>query len=370
MKKYIMSILIIALFVCVSVLKSDAVTITMTIGTQANCNTTISSCIAFPTQVSTLCTAACARRVAPSLTIATRFWGVSTATGGCSTSTDGGTTWGACTVEPFDTGIYVLEGVGSGSDGSVVVAATKGGPLECAIKRSTDNGANWSSVFSNTDDCSSGGIEGQRVICLVTQSCVFSAANNATSTYRTYTSSNNGVNWSVGSTGTFPVGGTAGIAWNGTVGINIPQSTGTGAAKSFSTTGGDIWASSANWPNVGNCWGPYVYNNLPEAICFSGPDYKVYSDAGILVASITLPGALLIADSGGIGYGYATNTMYVAAASSTPNINVYVSRDNLVSFILLGQSTNTVGIRGGNTFLANGCVYFSSGTTNWFGKVC
>jgi len=95
----------------------------------------------------------------------------------------------------------------------------------------------------------------------------------------------------------------------------------------------------------------------------------VRTSTGALLASLTLPGALLTSiDAGGPAIAPFTNTLYLLATTTTSLIGIYLSRDNLSTFNLLATMTSQV--RGGNLFYTNGCIYGSAGVATRFFKVC
>lgn len=368
-QKWIINILLIALFICVPVLKSDAVT--MTIGAQANCDTTITSCIAFPTQLTALCvSASCPFRTNPSYTSSTRFWGTFlSGNSQCVTSTDGGVTWPACTTQPFvaSTQEYYAEA----SDGSVIAAGSTAGT--CTIRRSTNGTVSWTDVFTQAVACLGNNTEGQTLHCLSNGTCELISSTTADSKFRMFRSTDNGASWTAVTVDTLGTNDLAsGSAWNGSAGISAAISSINGLATAFVAIG-DVWISSAAWANIGDCWGNVVYNNVGRAICYSaGTGYTVRAGDGTLVSSIVLPGAALGIDIGGPAFSNTTNALYVLATTTTSTLGIWLSRDNLNTFVLIGQSSAAIGgVRGGNMFMTNGCVYFTGGVARFmFGKIC
>ena len=364
MKKWMMSIILLALFVCVPFIKSDAVM--RTLGSQANCDTTIASCIAFPTQVTTLCVTSCPERISFSYTDSNRLWGISSVTAGCSTSTNGGSVWAACTTDPFDPAFFTYNGIAGASDGSTIAWGSRAGPSECTAKRSINNGTTWTQVYTEVRDCRRGGLEGAYVYCTANGQCEF--LDYSGGNFTPYRSSNNGQSWTAGTPITTFIRSAAGGSWNGNVGIVMGAQPLTSAVV-FAT--GDSWADSGNtWDGTsGDCWGNATYNGNGIGICFAATNYTARTTTGALLANLILPEALLIFDSGGVAYGYATNTLYVLTSSAESKIYVYVSRDNLATFTLIGKA-GTTNLRGGNMIAANGCIYFAAGATRLVGKIC
>jgi hypothetical protein len=366
---------IIALFIClmsyVSIQSSQAVSVSTIVGTQSQCDTALSGCNTIPLSLTTLCTASCPIRTSPSYASSTEFWAaIGSATGSCARSTDGGVTWPACTTQPFSTGAN--EVYAGASDGSVIGATTTTGPNTCTISRSTNNGTSWSVVFTQANDCNPATAEGQYLFCLSDGRCEW--ATKGASTFRIFRSSNNGASWTAGETGDSFCAARDGGAWNGSVGIIPPQDPGCGGgniAKAF-VASGDVWTESTAWTGAqGSCWGSVIYNNLPRAICFAAVNYTMRDSTGGLVANLTLPNVNAGLDSGGPSVSIGTNILYVFATSTGPTrLGVWVSRDNLASFNFLGGFTGTSGLRGGNAFYANGCVYINGDTPSTFAKVC
>jgi hypothetical protein len=350
--------------------------ITALYGAQMACNPALAGCIAIPLTLTTLCTVACPAQTSPSFTDSLRFWGaLNTVTvGACVSSTDGGLTWPACASQPFVAGNR--EFYAGASDGSVIAVGTPGGT--CTIRRSTNLGVSWATVFTVVQACTSGNLEGQRLRCVTSGACEFIANNNTDS--QVIRSSDNGQSWTAGEVGLLNAPN-VGMAWDGSVGISASENPGVGGGfivRAFSAIA-DVWAQSTNtWSTQGDCWGSFVYNaTTPRVICQGAgavPNalYSVRDTTGGLVASLTLPGANTTSiDIGGVGIAPFTNTFYIFAMPTVGGITVWLSRDNFVTFASLGTfGGGGAGIRGGNTFYSGGCVYLTAGTTPMFGKVC
>lgn len=353
--------ILLVLFICIPTLKSDAIVVQKIFGMSLNCDTALVGCQPFLSTITTLCTVSCASRVAPSFTSNTRFYG--NGVGPCSTSVDGGATWAGCTTQPGvdgNTYQYFVEA----SDGSVIATGNNGANNICLVRRSTDSGTSWSTVFTSgsPENCAVGN-EGQRLYCLLDSRCEWLVSDGTT--FRVFRSSNNGLNWTEGTTDIAPNCGNASSAWNGSVGIfpSIQSGCGGGNIAKTESAAADTWSASVVWNGTqGNCWGSLIYNGNARVICHDGTTgYKMYSSAGALSASLTLPEAIQVLDGGGVSHSTGTNTMYIAAQLPT-TIGLWISRDNLGTFIQLGTlAGGGAGIRGGNTFLANGCLYFSYG---------
>jgi hypothetical protein len=344
-------------------------------GANVACDPAIATCTPIPLAVSILCTVSCPLRVSPSYASGTEFWAASgSGAGNCARSTDGGATWPACTTQPSTTSQNEL--YAGASDGSVVVVMRENGPTRCDIRRSPDNGATWPLVFTQAVNCDVGSIEGQYLYCLADGRC--EAAMNTANTFRIYRSTDNGQSWLAGETGSASCGTSAGAAWDGSNGIIPSENPGCGggnlATAFFSTA--DSYAVSTAWTGAqGDCWGQVIYNGTARAICqgsVATPDnrYSLRSSTGALVASLTLPGALLTSiDAGGLALAPFTNVLYILATRAT-DAGIYVSQDNLASFNLIGTLGAGVTVRGGNMFYSGGCIYIAGGITRRFAKIC
>ena len=365
-KKKTLLILIIIIIGISSIFSLSNATLNKIIGSQVQCDTNNVGCTRIPTTVTTLCTVSCPDRISFSYTNSNRLWGISSVTSGCSTSTDGGTVWASCTTDPFDPAFFILNGIAGASDGSTIAWGSKLGPSECTAKRSINNGITWIQVYTETRDCRIGSLEGAYVYCVADGRCEF--LDYSGGNFTPYRSNDNGQSWVSGTPITTFIRSQAGGSWNGNVGIVMGAQPLT-SAVAFAIN--DTWSTSGNtWDGTsGDCWGNATYNENGIGVCFAATNYTARTTTGVLLANLTLPGTLLSFDSGGVAYGYATNTLYVLTSSAESKIYVYVSRNNLATFTLIGKAGNT-NLRGGNMFGANGCIYFAAGITRLVGKIC
>jgi hypothetical protein len=375
MKKLLIGLILIAL--CGLGVKADAAAPSSIIGLSGECNLAFTGCNAIPLTLTVMCTVSCPRYTAPSFIDSTRFWG--SMLGGspnCVTSTDSGATWAGCTTQPFTSG--AKEHYAGASDGSVIAIADTG--ALCTVKRSTDNGATWPTVFTSAfgagEGCGGSTNGGYLLICIANGECSFPYINNSPQTCDLLGSTDNGQTWAfltVGLTGC--VMGHSGAAYDGTDGIMSPNAPSGGTSLSLNTVIGlGGYAKSAVWPVAANtCWGNVAYNGLPHGICFgTSNSYELRSAAGVLETTFTLPGVLVLSNSGGLGVSIGPNTLYVIAQKTTPSgaVGFWVTRDNGASFGLLGSTGAIGGMREGTAYFAHGCVFASFGTTPVFTKVC
>jgi len=375
MKKLLIGLLLVVL--CGIGISTDAAGPSRIVGLSSECDTNNIGCIVIPLTMSTLCTGAtCPFRSSFSYTDSTRFWGsVGSGTGACITSTNGGTTWNACTAQPFVTGANEL--YAGASDGSVIALGTTTGPTTCTFRRSTDNAVNWSTTFTLAVDCNPGNNEGQYLYCLNNGICEAALNNSNLNTFRIFRSSDNGQNWTTGETGSASCGTGAGSVWNGSSGIIPSMDPGCGGgnlATAFNAVT-DTWTVSTAWTGTqGSCWGQVIISNVGYASCGSAITYGFYTSTGATFRTFVLPGATLAVNNGGVAFALDSTVIYVFATATVPaGIGAYVSRDAGVTFGRLGTETSGggAGIRGGNAFFANGCVYWSGGTTTRrFAKIC
>lgn len=347
---------------------SPAINITALYGANVACDASVAGCIAFPLTLTTICTAGCPKQTSFSFTDSTRFWGSSGGVSSCRTSTDSGATWGACASQAFVAGT-AAEYYAGAADGSVLAVGSPGSV--CTIRRSTNNGTAWADVFSQAGACTTGGLEGQRLYCLADGRCHYI---DVTGTRQVFASSNSGVSWTAtASANIAPNCNMAGTYWDGGVGIAPSELTGCGGggvARAASLSG--TWTDSVTWDGTqGDCWGATAYNGAGIAVCFAAPNYTVRTAAGALQATIILPGSLALIDSGGPAISIATNSLYVFANPAASGTSVWLSRDGLATFTLLGTFGGGAAVRGGNTFYTGGCVYITAAQgTPMFGKVC
>ena len=376
MKKWLIGVLTIVLFMCVPTIKSSAVTVSTIVGVVGNCDTVLAGCNPIPLTITTLCTVTCPTRTAPSFTSTTRIWGDVTTT--CVSSVDGGLTWPNCASQPGADGNN-YEYVAETANGSVIAAGRDGGNVTCLIRQSTNTGTSWTTVMSVAGNCSNGGARGQRLFCLSDGRCEWLVFDITSTSFVTFRSSNNGLTWSNSSVAANMCTIASG-QWDGSAGVvpsENPGCGGGGVAKTLSAAG-DVWTASATWDGTqGDCWGSVIYNGTPRVLCQSSgapltANYTLRDTTGANFATLILPNALTTSiDAGGIAHTLKTNVLYVAASTATSTIGVWVSTDNLVTFLQIGTlGGGGAGIREGNAFNANGCIYMTYGFTAAFAKIC
>jgi len=375
MRKLRMILALIVLVMGIGIGKSEGVTIKKIVGTASSCDES-EGCLPVPLVLTGLCTVTCPLLSAPSYTDSLRFWGTGgTAGTGCRTSTDGGATWGACTTNPFTPG--TKEHYAGTVDGGVIAVSQVVG--DCVIRKSVDNAASWTTVFTFTVATGCGGpiSAGTFLKCLANGECHMLVTGPGTGCNILESTENGNIGtWLNVLTDVSCFAATpTGYSYDGTDGI-MTQSGASTLSGWFTFTGGIGWTSSAVWPGtVGQCWGSVILSGVPRAICYNTGDanYTLRDVDGVVVTNLVLPNAVLLVSNGGLGMSIAgTSLLYVVATSSNPSaIGVWASRDAGVSFGRIGTIGPSVVIREGDIFFANGCIYFSGGLiTPVFAKVC
>ena len=342
-------------------------------GASLGCDPNNAGCIAIPLTVSTLCTVSCPQQTSFSFTDASRFWGTTGGVGAGVTSTNGGLSWSALASQPFAAGNR--EFYAGASDGSVIAI---GSPAAvCTVRRSIDNGASWSTVFTNAGGCTSGTLEGQRLFCIGTGACNYV---DVTGTRQVLTTSDNGQNWTLTTTANIaPNCSMTNVPWDGSLGIAPSEATGCGGGGIARTAllSGGVWTDSTAWTGTqGDCWEGVNFNGVSYAVCQgagAAPDgrYTLRTSTGALFKSLDLPGALITSiDAGGIAFSPFTNSLYIVVTMIAGQPGVFVSRDGANTFAQIG--TAPAPLRGGNMFYSGGCVYFTTAGAGApsFTKIC
>jgi hypothetical protein len=369
MKKLIGIFLLIGM--CIIGVQADAQAPKKIVGASGECETTNIGCQPIPLIVTTVCTSSCVLRTRPSFIDVNRMWGSSGVQ--CNTSVNGGATWSGCTTQPFNSG--GKENYAGASDGSVIGTAQP--VADCVIKRSIDNGTIWTTVYTGVgQQCDGAAIGSTQLTCLNDGSCTFVYRNPAASTYSVIRSTDNGQNWTtIFTSGTTTLsiqtftltnaGGVAPPVQSGRVGVTAVES---------------AWATTSSWAAGSSCWGSFMLGASSFGVCYSGAGsiYEVRdANTGAIIVSPVLSGAVALINTGGVALGFGTSVIYMLAAwqpvSGSAPIGIYVSRDSGATFVLLGLSSiNANSMREGDFWQhpLNGCLYFSAGSTPQFVKIC
>lgn len=338
-------------------------------GAAGECNLAFSSCTVIPLSPTVLCSVSCVTLSSPSFTDSNRFWG--TTGTGCRTSSNGGSTWGNCTTQPLSSGGQ--EQYAGASDGSVIAIGQVA--LTCTVKRSTDNGSNWTTVYTAAYTaiiCGGAVTGGTRLKCLSDGRCTFATLNGTTFFPVVLESIDNGQSWvssGFGAAGTNPIS----LAWNGVVGIGTSNT-----LRSLRYIAGSWGQGSAGFAGCGTISGSVVYNNAAYGLCkdptVGSTAVRLMTSDGALFQTLTLPDAQTGGGVGILAYGWTTNILYVVTAVNTSPqaLGIWVSRDNGVTFVKIFQTATSTNSMSANSdiFATNGCIYFSGGTSPVFVRIC
>jgi hypothetical protein len=310
----------------------------------------------------------------------------------CVRSTDGGTTWVACPAHPF----AAVSGASTTSfamnyDGHLFAAVNvDGGANACQIRRSTDLGVSWVTVFAlpiATGFCTAGNVAMPSPMKCSQDSdtCILLAFNPAGTSTVPIVSNDNGATWVAGavlasSSGANPFIGVS-MDIGGTLGVSGGSSVQPATSRLLYTDGGLSWLVStppATLPGASHRCTGAVQNNLtsrPTIICTPGNaapnDYyymEITGGGAAILDTFTLIDGLAFTNSPDvIALQYDTNTFYLVQRSLTVlKTNVYITRDGFSSVHLLAQPTPInlfVSCCRGDIYKWSGDIYFSSGGT-------
>ena len=330
---------LLALVVCWVMAGTQASAIPISQITGINANGPVST---IPLSPSTTCSNAvapgtCPITFHPSWTDSSRLWGVTGNIGGgnyeCVTSVDFGLTWATCTTQPWSAGQQ--HQVASPTDGSVISVADIAG--SCTIKRSTDNGTIWTTVFTSAGIQCSMSARAQIIYCQeASGQCDVGntlGGNNA----RIHRSTDNGASWSVISMAdvlTAPALG--GIEFNGSAGVF--GSDALGAGLKAVTAAANTWALSTAWPPTSLDRGtPLLFGGAtPQIISQNGAanTYHRTDTNGTLIQAIS-PTDGATALSPGLRALYWSGSDYFMVGPGTTGQAIWVTRDDFVTIIKL-----------------------------------
>lgn len=372
-QRQIQSVVGAMILMVLSVSVSQSAVVSKIVGLVGECDTNNSGCFPIPTTFTSLCVASCPVASQPSLLVSTRFWGNNGTL--CKLSTDGGGTWSTCVSNPFTGAVNVAEA----ADGAVIGVDTEGVNV-CTIRRSIDLGVNWAIVFTKAGvNCTGASGYGSLLRCRIDGKCILPFYNSVSSTCLTYTSTDNGQNWSEGLAGVAcSIGDATSTSWNGAIG-GVVSRVHLGTQQAWNTVDGNLWVISANWPTNIICPGSMILGSALHSICWNNPagTWNLRNSAGVSVRAVTFPGAFSAANNGPMEFAIGVNTIYVLLPVTKPAgslpIGIWVSRDTGVSFTLIAETATGVNsMNGGDIYRSEltGCIYFSAGTTPMFGKIC
>jgi hypothetical protein len=368
MKKYILAIL----FVLMSVMPSQSASVSKIVGLTGACDTTAAGCSPVPSNFAALCNqfvvgVSCPKTFHPSFVSNARFWG-SDGTN-CVTSSNTGVNWGNCTTQPFaGTSMQVA----SSTNGNVVAVSSPAGV--CTIKLSVDNGANWTTQFTDANDCSPVPSGSSLVRCQVSGGqCDYVFVNSGVRT-RTYRTVDNGVSWAQSNVASALIASTIGMVFNGTIGAS-GGTINAGQVPVIASSG--TWGvGSVGWPVATNNYGSStgaIWDSLsaPVFFAFDGSvtfQYKQLDVNGAVLKSFVPVGAIVTGFPKLDCFQFKPTVDYCVGATTTGGQAFWISIDDLATTILLGSNTANSGQA--TIFSTGGAIYISvAGTVGAFYKI-
>lgn len=366
-------------------------------GGNVACEPTNPGCQSFPTQASFLCNGTgalldCPQYFAPDWAGSdSRFFGITNRTNPprCVQSTDGGVIWSLCPTNPFS-----VAGGGAfltvASNGALVVAGDQGAD-NCIIRRSTDYGATWATVFTDTTATATCGVSFSAptpsvLRCASTNAyCVMIGRTTGTFDLIPYFSTDNGATWTKGAAFNIVTGNeqvTVAVEDNGTLG-SLARFQVTYAVQTFARKTGNVFVATGivpTPPGAGTntrCTGSMIFNGDESIVC--GPDsimtttYRLFhSVSGVpsLTASFTLsataPTFAQNPDNMAIAFN-ATTAYLIGRNDANTAVLIHITRDGFGSAPLLASlipaTALIAGCCRGDVALRSGNIYFTSGAT-------
>jgi len=326
--------------------------------------------VPFPTVLTVLCPvgggANCPETFAPSWGDSTRYWGED-GVGNCVTSTDSGDTWALCTAQPF---AGTAMRIASSSNGSLVAVSSVAGT--CTIRRSVDNGAIWTTEFTDANSCNMAAGAGQMMICQQTGGRCDYIFTSTGVNLRAYQTTDDGDTWVQTVTANINFVGSNSLAFNGTEGVASPTSGATGRVVPVAS--GGVWAASSGW-GAGTvnyvCSGANRFSDVGDAVfCYDvgALNYRQISPIGGTDKTFTPTGALQAGSPFLNAVEWAANTVYICGVNTSGNQRFWASLDNFSTFVTMTDIGATAGIC--TMYNVNGGIFISTaGTTGAFYRI-
>ncbi len=365
-------------------------------GASVACDPALTGCIQIPLSASLLCDGTgaildCPQYFAPDWAGSDqRFFGWTNRVnpGRCVQSTNGGTTWGACPTQPFVAALDVNgASLSVASDGSLIVAADQGAN-NCIIRRSTDYGANWSTVFTDTTAGVSCGIGFGAPTPSITRCaqtggyCLVFGRGAGAFEQISYFSTDNGANWTKGSSATM-------VSGDAETPLRFDESASIGVTTVAAVTYNSTFAGVKSGNNMivttaiplppgagasARCPAPFTWGGIRSFLCggdsLNTGTYRLFNIIGTaptFISSFIPTDAPLFAnapDPMAVGFNATTAYMIQRNIAST-QINIYVTRDSFGSIIQIANilPTTALGVNccRGDTHIRSGKIYFTTG---------
>jgi hypothetical protein len=369
MKKYIFALMLLLMSIGVSYSAVPS----KIVGLMSECDTTLSGCQHIPVSFSVLCNqfvvgVSCPKTFHPSWVSGTRLWG-SNLVDGCVTSVDAGVNWAPCTTQPF-AGTAVQ--IASSTNGNVIAVSTVAGV--CTIELSINNGASWTSQFTDANTCLPPASASLLVRCQQTGGqCDYVFVQSGTRT-RTYRSTDNGVSWVQTNVASGLITTATGMVFDGTKGI----AGGVINAGQVATVAlGGAWnIGGVGWPAAANNYGtstPSNWDSLGASVefAFDGGvtfQYKQLSVDGVVLKSFVPTNSQIVGFPTIDCFQYNSLIDYCVGLNTTGGQSFWISTDDLASTIQLGSNAALGGL--GTIYSLGGAIYISvAGTTGAFYKI-
>lgn len=347
---------------------AQSVSITEVLGSQLDCDPSISTCQPIPLTVTVLCQvpSSCSRMTAPDWSNPDKFYGTDGTN--CRKSIDGAVTWANCGSNPSATSVYFNYAVTM--NGTVLAGGNDGGGTVTRIKRSIDGGATWAQVYNAAPvDGETATVSTGRLRCAQSVNVCMYVYREPGGSGENLVSTDDGQTWTLIAIGAVATGtGRYTLLNDGTLGIVIPP-VADGVNYRAMQYDGATWTRSLIWPTSagGSCNWSIVMNASRKGICHvgvAGTSYTLRSADGVIEKTFTLPD--VPSDSGSPGVGMAAslipNSIYLLRGDTAGKTGLWVSIDAGTTFVkLFATDTAGFGISSqGSIFKgANNCLYAS-----------
>jgi hypothetical protein len=399
--------LLLGLWLCVQTIPSDAgpIAVNATLGASVECNPALATCLDFPTSFSFLCNGTggildCPQFFAPDWadTTGLRFFGITNRTNPprCVQSTDGGSTFGLCPSNPFSAAVDIFGAFFTVSSDGSLLAAAQDAPDNCIIRRSTNYGTSWATVYTDATAGVSCGIgfgspTTNNIHCASTGGyCVLVGRDGVFDVWAIY-STDNGLNWTKGVAFTLVNGnGQVSVKTDGTRGSLTRLGVNYAGSQPLGEQIVSDWDNTTATPAPGtgdtaaNGAAAVVFNGVETVI--AGPGgvtltthyrYTIAGGAPILVNSFVPAGAPAFANGPVfMVHGFSNIGYFITRNLAGTNVNVYLSVDGFDTVALISSvAPATALIAGcctGDVHTFGGRIYFTGGgtaSTAWLARI-
>jgi len=379
-----------------AVAPAHAASVTQILGASVICDPNVDTCQYFPTQGIFLCNGTgaildCPQFFAPDFadTTGLRFFGLTNRTNPprCVQSTDGGIVWGLCPSNPFGAAIDILGAAFTVASNGSLLTAAQDAPDNCIIRRSTDYGISWATVYTDATAGVSCGIgfgtpTPNIITCDQTGGyCAVIARDAAFALWAVY-STDNGLNWTKGvsfsivngNTTVFvkSLGGSRGALTRGGINYGGAQPVGERIVSDWDNTG----ATPAPGGAIGtasNGATATVFDGIETIIAgpTSNPStthyrYSILGGVPLEVASFIPAGAPAFVNGPVLmAHGFGSIGYFISRSLVGGFVNLYMTLDGFDNVSLTQQLTPATAIIAGcctgDMHTWNSRIYFASG---------